>query len=294
MTIMDKANKIIQLRDAVDKLSSIMYNVYVDWKVSQNIPLTDNELMAENMYRMMIFKAKSIWTMSNGITIIPTQKGIIPDPSTIYPVLRSMYELLFLFRCIYVSSRNDVERNILLNLWTIRGNNNLIRIPDEELDVESRNNKKTAKEDNKTLRMKIRELMNQLVLSQSIIDKIELNINNSSPTLKGFKFEHCEHCDNIIDFCALDFSNGNMGLQLSGVSYIYSHYSAHSHPSSLGVKHFEEMYYNKDEFQFMKEILKNTCIYLAHFMKDFCDYKDSYRSFYIMKKNQIDKIPSEI
>ena len=38
---MDKANRIIQLRDAVDKLSSLMYNIYVDWKVSQNNPLTN-------------------------------------------------------------------------------------------------------------------------------------------------------------------------------------------------------------------------------------------------------------
>ena len=88
---MDKANRIIQLRDAVDKLSSLMYNIYVDWKVSQNNPLTNCELMAENMYRMMIFKAKSIWTMSNGITIIPTQKGIIPR--TAFPF--QMYICIF-------------------------------------------------------------------------------------------------------------------------------------------------------------------------------------------------------
>ncbi|UPS44060.1 hypothetical protein M1D30_10840 [Prevotella sp. E15-22] len=291
---MDEANKNIQLRDAVNKLSSLMYTIYVDWKVNQTVPSKYDELIAENMYRMMIFKAKSISTMSNGITIIPTQKGIIPDPSTIYPVLRSMYELLFLFRCIYVSSRNEVERNILLNIWTIRGNNNLIRIPDEELDVECRKKKKTAKEENKTLRMKIREQMKKLVLTQPTIDKIEIIIKNKSPTLKGFKFEHCEHCDNITDFCALDISNGNMGLQLSGVSYIYSHYSAHSHPSSLGVKHFEEMYYNKDEYKFMTEILEYTCLYLAHFMNDFCIYKESYRSFYIQNEIQISKILSII
>ena len=291
---MDNTNKIALLRDVIDEMSIVMYNIYVEWYVSLKSPLTDIERMAINMYRMMIFKAKSICQMSEGVTIIPTQKGIILDPSTIYPVLRSMYELLFLFRCIYVSSRNDVERNILINLWKIRGNNNLIRILDDELDVESRNKKKTTKDENKTLRMKTRELMNQLVLSQSIIDKIEISFNNSSPTLKGFKFEHCEHCDNITDFSALDFSNGNMGIQLSGVSYIYSHYSAHSHPSSLGVKHFEEMYYNKDEDQFIKEILEYTCLYLAHFMKDFCDYKDSYHLFYNQSANQINNLISKI
>ena len=90
---MDNTNKIALLRDVVDEMSIVMYNIYVEWYVSLKSPLTDIERMAINMYRMMLFKAKSIWTMSNGIIILPTQESIIPDPSTIYPVLRSMYEL---------------------------------------------------------------------------------------------------------------------------------------------------------------------------------------------------------
>ncbi len=114
---MNRTKTIEDLRQAVDGLSKIMYDIYVEWKVNQRNPLTEVECMAETMYRMMIFKAKSIWQMSQGIVIIPTQKGIIPDPMTIYPVLRSMYEHLFLFRCIFVSSRNDMERELLFNLW---------------------------------------------------------------------------------------------------------------------------------------------------------------------------------
>ena len=144
-SIMDKTKTIEDLRHAIDEMSIIMYNIYVEWKVSQSVPLTESERMAENMYRMMIFKAKSIGLMSQGVVITPTQKGIIPDPSTIYPVLRSMYELLFLFRCLFVSSRNDLERELLLNLWKIRGYNNLIRIPDKELNKEYKDEKEFAK-----------------------------------------------------------------------------------------------------------------------------------------------------
>lgn len=285
---MSKTNTIEQLMHSVDELSTIMYDIFVDWKVSQNNPLTNSELMAENMYRMMIFKAKSICLMSNGIIITPKQKGVIPDPSTMYPVLRSMHETFFLFRCIFVSSNNDTERELLFNLWKIRGNNNLIQIPDEELDEETRTIKKSKKTENATLRKEIRELMKMLSLSPTIIDDIENCMNNSSPALKGFSFEHCEHCNSITAFRDLNFSDRKMSSALSDISYIYTHYSAHSHPSYIGVKHFEEMYYSKAEDNFMREILEDTLIYICRFMDDFCKYKESYLAFYDQRKSDID------
>lgn len=287
---MVKANTIEQLRNSVDELATIMYDIFVDWKVYQKYPLTDNELMAENMYRMMIFKAKSICLMSNGIVITPKQKGIIPDPSTMYPVLRSMYEAIFLFRCIFISSKNDTERELLFNLWKIRGNNNLIQIPDEDLDKETRSIKKSKKTENKTLRKEIRELMKRLSLSPTIIDDIENCMNNSSPTLKGFTFEHCEHCNCITAFHDLNFSDRKMSSVLSDISYIYTHYSAHSHPSYIGVKHFEEMYYSNGEDNFMREILEGTLIYICRFMNDFCNYKETYRTFYDQRRSDIDAV----
>lgn len=287
---MNKTKIIEDLRQAVDELSKIMFDIYVEWYASLRSPLTESERMAINMYRMMIFKAKSIGLMSQGIVITPTQKSIIPDPSTIYPVLRSMYELLFLFRCIFVSSRNDLEREILFNIWKIRGCNNLIRIPDKELNKEYKDKKEFAKVENKTRRIKIRELFDKLALSPSVIDTIENSMNNNTPALKGFMFDHCEHCDNITAFRTLDFSDSTMGLELSGASYIYSHYSAHSHPSYLGVEHFEEMYKGYVEDNFMIEILEYTCLYLGRFMEDYCKYKESYRKFYNKKESQINKL----
>ena len=268
-------------RHLLDEIGTTMFNTYVEWKSKQElVPLTESEEMAENMYRMMIFKAKSVWLMSQGITITSKQKAVIADPSTIYPVLRSMYELLFLFRCIYTSSKDDVERGLLLKLWQIKGNNNLIQIPNDELDDESMNKKNSIKEENRTLRKEIRELMDKLHLSAAIKDTIESCINNNSPALKGFMFKHCEHCGGITDFQYLNFSDSTMGSELSSASYIYSHYSAHSHPSYLGLKHFKEMYNSKAEDNFMKEILEYTCIYLGRFMTDFCKYKESYRPYY--------------
>ena len=292
---MDKTESIRLLRRTLSEISTTMYYNYVDWKCCQElIPLTESERMAENMYRMMIFKAKSIGLMSKGFVILRTQKGIIPDPSTMYSVLRSMYELLFLFRCIYVSPKTDVERDLLFNLWKVKGNNNLIQVPDKELNIEEQRKKRAANNENKRLRMEIRNQMNRLGLSESIIDTIEYTVNKNSPTLKGFVFKHCEHCGDITDFCALDFSDNNMGAELSDDSYIYSHYSAHSHPSYLGLKHFEEMYINKEEDYYVQEILGHTCIYLTRFMKDFCDYKDSYNTIYNQNANQIISLISRI
>ena len=80
---MEKTN-LTKLRRSVSELSAIMYKIYVDWFVSER-PKAESEHIACDMYRMMIFKAKSIWLMSKGIVIVRTQKDIIPDPSTMYP-----------------------------------------------------------------------------------------------------------------------------------------------------------------------------------------------------------------
>ena len=231
---MKQPNTIKLLRSSLSEMSAIMYRIYVDWFVSAR-PMTESEHIACNMYRMIIFKAKSIWLMSKGIIIVRTQKGIIPGPSTMYPVLRSMYELLFLFRCMFVSSRNDKELELLLNLWKVKGNNNLTQIPDEMLDEESANKRDLAREENEVARRDIRELITKLTIPQSAKNKIEniISPDNNFPTLKGFMLEHCEQSDNISGFSTLAFSDEAMGANLSGNGYIYSHYSAHSHPSYL-------------------------------------------------------------
>lgn len=292
---MVNTNSIKQLRRSISEMSAIMYKIYVEWWVSEK-PVTESEHIACNMYRMMIFKAKSIWLMSKGIIIVRTQKGIIPDPSTMYPVLRSMYELLFLFRCMFASLKNDKERELLLNLWKIKGNNNLTQIPDEMLDEESANQRESASEENEVARREIREQMEEISLPQSVICNIRniINPDKNSPTLKGFMFEYREHSSEITGLSALHFSDTKMGAELSDDNYIYSHYSAHSHPSYLGLKHFEEMYENQEEDKYVKEILEHACKYLSRFMKEFCEYKDSYRPFYEEKENRIKKLLSRI
>ena len=292
---MENANTIKTLRRSLSEISAIMYKIYVKCFVSVN-PVTEGERIAGNMYRMMIFKAKSIWLMSKGIVIVRTQKGIIPDPSTMYSVLRSLYELLFLFRCMFASSKNGKERELLLNLWKIKGNNNLTQIPNELLDEASANDRESANEENEVARRKIRERMRELSLPQSAINNIEniIKPNNISPTLKGFMFEHCEKSDNISGFSALAFSDETLGAELSGDGYIYSHYSAHSHPSYLGVKHFEEMYPNEEENRYVQEVLVHSCKYLGRFMKEFCEYRDSYRPFYKGKENRINTLMNRI
>ena len=69
---MAKTNSIKQLRRSLSEMSAVMYRIYVDWFVSAR-PMTESEHIACNMYRMMLFKAKSIWLMSKGIVIVRTQ-----------------------------------------------------------------------------------------------------------------------------------------------------------------------------------------------------------------------------
>lgn len=289
---MDKTESIKLLRHSVNEMSDIMLGIYIEWKEKRSTTPSDCECMAESMYQMMVCKAKSILLLSNGITLQSEPEVCIIDPSNIYPVVRSMFEMNVMFRCIYASSNNDTERELLLKIWKIRGNNNLTQIRKSELDKDYQESQIAIKKENEMLRNDVRNLMCELSISHSVRDAIENCIKNDSPTLKGFKFEHCEHCGSITSFRTLSFSDASM--EFTKTSSAYAHFSAHSHPSYLGVEHFWKMYNLNAENNFMKEILEGTIVYLGCFMEDFCKYKDTYRPFYNQKVSRINNILSQL
>lgn len=291
---MGQEDRIGQLKDFAKEMSEIMYHMFIEWYLTFHRPMTECEIMAMNMYKMMIWKAKTILLLSDGIEILPTQKDIIYNSSNMYPVLRSMFEMLFLFRCVYASSKNDLERGLLLKLWKIRGNDNIILIPNSELDEELRNKKESAKQENKILRTDILGLANELSLSPAITDSILKNAYIVSPTLKGYMFEHCDECDTITAFRELNFSDNALNTTLAGASYRYSQFSAHSHPSFLGVKSFENTYYEHEEKLETKKILEHTIHFLYLFIKDFCEYKEEYRHIYEERGNRIEDIVNQL
>lgn len=288
---MDKIenNKTIELlRHSVNEMSDIMLDIYIEWKEKQSTTPSDCECMAESMYQMMVCKAKNVLLMSGGINLLSESNICIADPSNIYPVLRSMLEMNIIFRCIYASSINDTERELLLKIWKIRGNNNLIKIPKSELNEDEQEEQLAKIEENEELRKGIRSLMRELSLSQSVRESIENWIKAGDASLKGFKFKHPEHSSNITSFCALSLSDA--AKDITQTSFTYPHFCAHSHPSYLGVEHFWKMYNLKAEDDFMKEILEGAFVYLARFMEDFCKYKETYRTFYKAKENRINNL----
>jgi hypothetical protein len=285
---MDKTNTIELLKHTIEELSDIMLEIYKEWKDNQTTTLSDCECMAESMYQMMVCKAKNVLLMSKGITLQSEPEVCIIDPSNIYPVVRSMFEMNVMFRCIYASSNNETERKLLLKIWKIRGNNNLTQIRKSELDKDYQESQVAIKKENEMLRNDIRNLMCELSVCHSVRDAIENCIKNESPTLKGFKFEHCEHCGSITSFRAVSFSDASM--EFTQTSFAYAHFSAHSHPSYLGVEHFWKMYNLNAENNYTIELLRHTCLFLCYFMTDYCKYKDSYRIFYDRKASCINNL----
>ena len=288
MNKLDNNKTIELLRHSVNEVSEIMLEIYKEWKDNQNTKLSDCECMAESMYQMMVCKAKNILLLSNGITLQPEPEVCIIDPSNIYPVVRSMFEMSVIFRCIYASSINDTERELLLKIWKIRGNNNLTQIRKSELDKDYQERQVAIKKENETLRKDVRNLMCELSVCHSVRDSIENCIKNESPTLKGFKFEHCEHCGSITSFRPLSFSDASK--EFTQTSFAYAHYSAHSHPSYLGVEHFWKMYNLNAQENFIKEVLRHACIFMGYFMTDFYKYHESYRKFYDKKESRINSL----
>ena len=55
---MEQEDRIGQLKDFAKEMSETMYHMFIEWYLTFHRPMTECEIMAMNMYKMMIWKAK--------------------------------------------------------------------------------------------------------------------------------------------------------------------------------------------------------------------------------------------
>lgn len=123
------------LIDSAKKIGGAIFDVFYDWRVNASTgDNTEDNGIAQCISQMIICKINSLLLLSNGISIVPNKENFkIVDPTSMIAVWRSVYETICVFRNIFIMTDDEAERNILLNLWKIRGLNNrqeMHNIPD--------------------------------------------------------------------------------------------------------------------------------------------------------------------
>lgn len=299
MNILNNTDAQIEIvRQHTERISDVMFNLFFNWRRTYSKEnVSESDAIAQCILQMMNCKLQSFLKLSEGITIIPKNKSfMILDISTLTTIVRSMYELVFIFHNIYTEQKTEAEKNIVLYLWEIRGLNNrqgLSNVPEKYKEKEE-NEKKQIEE----LRGKIREIINELNVLNEVKSQLEKVIKSDSTKIKGYVFEK-DINNKIIRFKDIRMEdNVEKLLNLDEYINVYRFCSVHSHPSYLSVLQFGQMY-NGDEYKnYLKTLLLTICQLACTMIKDFVENitgaKEIYQKFSDEEKDACNYFMNEI
>lgn len=138
------------------------------------------------MLQMGLLRSRTILNLSKGQCILKNSNLLIQDIPSILSVIRSFYELCFTFHNIFITQQSDVEREIVLSIWKIRGLQNrqgLNSVPKGYKEKEAK-----EKNDIENLKNKVAELLVQLKVPDNVINDCKGILNYKGTSLKGYCF----------------------------------------------------------------------------------------------------------
>jgi hypothetical protein len=240
--------------------------ILLKWWDTHPLPWSEIDAITQCMMQMMAFKIRSLEVALEGIALYP--KGGLQtkyvDFTTVASIVRGIYEMAFIYHNIFVSSDNEDERDILLNIWKIKGynNRNKIPIPDEMVSLKLKNDETVE-----TIKNRIKAIIHRMDITPSALKNIEKIISKGN-NLKGYKFLKVK--SKIIEIQQIDFSDANSFMNSGCLDGTYTFLSYQSHPSFLGVEQFgktDPQQYFEDKFIFMMP----ACFCASKFTNDACN-----------------------
>lgn len=264
----DWLNINIDLEQCLSDIYSSMFRIWKQWRDDHTVDYTEVDAISQCLLQMMMLKLKTLEQMLLGVTIKPNEKnGIkILDTSSMSAIIREMYELAFLYHNIFVIPDTEEERDILINIWKIRGLNNRVGLPSPHAyDQNIENDKLSIKE----YRKSIYDILGSINTTSSARKTIMRAADNDKPNLCGFKFVKSKD-GLIIDFKPVPFSDVNALFHNNQFEALYPLLSANSHPSFLGVLQFGQMYDAKQDKDTASLFVQTACICASKMTKDVC------------------------
>lgn len=282
------------IENLCDTTFKLIHQLRSYWKYNQKT-VSESDCIAQCMLQMGLLRTKSILNLLKGQSLLENSNLLIQDIPSILSVLRSYYELCFMFHNIFITQQSDAEREIVLSIWQIRGFQNRQGLN----DVPKEYKKKEAKEKNdiENLKNKVTELLVQLKVSENVIKDCKNILDYKGTSLKGYYF--IKSNGKITDIKAIHVDNGiNQIICKDDAKNLYRLTSSHIHSSFLSVLQFGQMHNDKINI-YVKTIVKSTYMLLATILYDFCCYsndahiilnqinKDAFEMLsYILKENK--------
>lgn len=257
----DVDNQIPIYTEMLSGVGNCMLNLQYNWRrYVETKEVDEADAVAQCMLQMMICKIRSVTNLSKGNVLIPDKPSLkILDIPTIASVVRTMYEMAFVFHNIFVEQSSKEERDILLYLWEIKGLNNrqgLHMVPTEYKDQEKR-----EKQQIDELRNKIIAIVEKINVSPKANNDILKMINGEGRNIKGYSFEKDE-TGQIVSIKDLRFDAGYGSLQNHIHPDTYRYLSFLTHPSYISVLQFGQMF-NKNEDKIQLRTLLVLAIQMA-------------------------------
>ena len=264
---------IANLKSYIKKISDNIFDLYYAWRrFYDNKPVEEADAIAQCMMQMMVCKINSILELAEGVNIIPSNKKFkVLDVQSVASVVRSMYELSFVFHNIFITQTSKYERDVALYLWEIRGMNNrqtLKQVPEEF--KQQQNEEHNQIED---IKSKIKGVVSNLNMTSKVKNTIFRCMNNTTINVEGYVFSKDENgCIN--EFGRISLSDPNFGLLIINNPDVYKFLSFQTHPSYLGVLQFGQMFNNNDDVHILRTLFLLAILTSARMYNDFIESVD--------------------
>lgn len=264
------------MRKEVEHGCKIMFNLSYNWRLKYK-NTNEKENFAFYMFQQQLANIKSILELSMGIDIYPGQtENKVIEPTSIISVVRSVYERMFIFHCIYVLPETREEQDIFFYIWLIKGLKNRQNI---EATEQYKEKQLKEKEEIENEIEKIQIITNSLNIKRKAKEKILKIANDKDLTPKGYKFIKNSN-NKIVGIKIISLSGASNELFGKNFPPIYRFFSMHTHPSYLGTLQFSQLFDGKEDKSFMLILLKSIALFQGKIIHDFVSTIEGAKEIY--------------
>lgn len=264
------------MRKEVEHGCKIMFNLSYNWRLKYK-NTNEKENFAFYMFQQQLVNIKSILELSMGIDIYSGQtENKVIEPTSIISVVRSVYERMFIFHCIYVLPETREEQDIFFYIWLIKGLKNRQNI---EATEQYKEKQLKEKEEIENEIEKIQIITNSLNIKRKAKEKILEIANDKDLTPKGYKFIKNSN-NKIVGIKKISLSGASNELFGKNFPPIYRFFSMHTHPSYLGTLQFSQLFDGKEDKSFMLILLKSIALFQGKIIHDFISTIEGAKEIY--------------
>ncbi len=266
--------------DSIESSRELM-NIFLEYfflvirKHGQDEVYSQAHADARMLFQMIFTKASYINKLLEGVGFNSKDGGKlnpIIDPTSIAPLVRTLYETLCVFHLVYILPNSQEKKDLVYQLWVSSGLKYRQRFSA---------NFPSSKEKLEHERKEIENIKTTIETSDLFNSLTEKNQKKILAKLKERDYK--------ISFTGLDVNfltwqelSGTMDLKNDLLDNIYTYYSLYAHPSNVSVFQFDTMFSKEEEANkritttSMKYCFALLSMFIADYIKLFPDILKTY------------------